>query len=158
MLVATIMGMVALTFLFGGVEERQRNPNASPDSIIHDQQIEVRLKQNRMGHYVTTGEINRQEVEFLLDTGATDVVVPEELARRLKLPRGHRGRAMTANGPVTIYNTRIDELAIGEIRLYDIEASINPSMEGAILLGMSALRQVEFTQRDKILTLTQWAD
>jgi aspartyl protease family protein len=153
--VGLILGMVFLTYFFGGVEENQRNPNADPNSFVYSESIEVPLKRNRQGHYVLIGQINGENVEFLLDTGATDVVVPESTARRLGLPYGVRGRAMTANGPITIYQTRIDELHLGEILLTNIDASINPSMEGAILLGMSALGQIEFSQRADTLTLRQ---
>jgi aspartyl protease family protein len=155
MAVGLILGMVFLTYFFGGVEENQRNPNADPNSFVYSESIEVPLKRNRQGHYVLIGQINGENVEFLLDTGATDVVVPESTARRLGLPYGVRGRAMTANGPITIYQTRIDELHLGEILLTNIDASINPSMEGAILLGMSALGQIEFSQRADTLTLRQ---
>jgi aspartyl protease family protein len=62
---------------------------------------------------------------------------------------------MTANGPVTIYQTRIDELHLGKIRLTNIDASINPNMGGAILLGMTALGQIEFSQQADTLTLKQ---
>jgi len=157
MTVGVVLGMVILTFFFGGVEENQRNPNSDPTSLIFSESIEVPLKRNRQGHYLLVGQINGEDVEFLLDTGATDVVVPERTARRLGLPYGIRGRAMTANGPVTIYQTRIDELHLGKIRLTNIDASINPSMEGAILLGMSALGQIEFSQQADTLTLKQTA-
>ncbi|MBO6554941.1 MAG: TIGR02281 family clan AA aspartic protease [Pseudomonadales bacterium] len=155
MAIACIIGLALLTVFFSGVEERQRNPNADPSSMVYENQVEVPLKQNRQGHYVVTGTINGERVEFLLDTGATDVVVPEQIAQRLGLPYGQRGRAMTANGAVTIYNTRIDALTIGDIELRDVNASINPSMQGAILLGMSALRQIEFVQQGRTLTLRQ---
>ena len=155
MTVGVVLGMVILTFLFGGVEEHQRNPNSDPTSLVYSEGIEVPLKRNRQGHYMLVGQINGEDVEFLLDTGATDVVVPESTARKLGLPYGVHGRAMTANGPVTIYQTRIDELHLGKIKLTNINASINPSMEGAILLGMSALGQIEFSQQADILTLKQ---
>ena len=155
MTVGVVLGMVFLTFFFGGVEENRRNPNSSPSSLIHSESIEVPLKRNRQGHYLLVGHINGEDVEFLLDTGATDVVVPASTARRLGLPYGTRARAMTANGPVTIYQTRIDELHLGKIRLTNIDASINPNMEGAILLGMTALGQIEFSQQADILTLKQ---
>ena len=58
---------------------------------------------------------------------------------------------------MTIYQTRIDELHLGEIRLTNIDASINPNMEGAILLGMTALGQIEFSQQADTLTLKQTA-
>jgi aspartyl protease family protein len=157
MTVGVILGMVFMTFFFGGVEENRRNPNSDPTSLIHPESIEVPLKRNRQGHYRLVGQINGEDVEFLLDTGATDVVVPASTARRLGLPYGMRGRAMTANGPVTIYQTRIDELHLGKIRLTNIDASINPNMEGAILLGMTALGQIEFSQRADTLTLKQTA-
>ena len=157
MTVGVVLGMVFLTFFFGGVEENRRNPNSSPSSLIHPESIEVPLKRNRQGHYLLVGQINGEDVEFLLDTGATDVVVPASTARRLGLPYGTRARAMTANGPVTIYQTRIDELHLGKIRLTNIDASINPNMEGAILLGMTALGQIEFSQQADTLTLKQIA-
>ena len=157
MTVGVVLGMVILTFFFGGVEENRRNPNSDPTALIQPESIEVPLKRNRQGHYLLVGQINGEDVEFLLDTGATDVVVPASTARRLGLPYGIRGRAMTANGPVTIYQTRIDELHLGKIRLTNIDASINPNMEGAILLGMTALGQIEFSQRADTLTLKQTA-
>ena len=157
MTVGVVLGMVFLTFFFGGVEVNRRNPNSSPSSLIHSESIEVPLKRNRQGHYLLVGQINGEDVEFLLDTGATDVVVPASTARRLGLPYGTRARAMTANGPVTIYQTRIDELHLGKIRLTNIDASINPNMEGAILLGMTALGQIEFSQQADTLTLKQIA-
>jgi len=156
MTIAVVLGMVLLTFYFTGVEERQRNPNQAPQSLVYSQAIEVLLKRNRQGHYLVIGSINGREVEFLLDTGATDVVVPERTAKRLGLAYGRRGRAMTANGAITIFQTRIAKLQIGEITLYDIDASINPAMgSGAILLGMSALSKIEFSQRGNTLTLRQ---
>ena len=114
------------------------------------------MQRNRFGHYLVNGQINNSPVAFLLDTGATDVVVPEDTAKRLNLPYGYRSQAMTANGQVTIYRTKINELQIGEIRLYNVDASINPAMaDGAILLGMSALSKIEFTQSGNTLTLRQ---
>ena len=154
--IAIIIGMAMLTWFFAGIEESKYNPNTKPVSLVNTEKIEVPLQRNRFGHYLVTGQINGNPVGFLLDTGATDVVIPEVTAKRLNLPFGRRGQAMTANGRVTIYRTKISELQIGEIRLYNVEASINPAMtDGAILLGMSALGKIEFTQTGNILTLRQ---
>ena len=155
MTVGVILGMVLLTIIFGDLQDKRRNPNLDPTSLIKPKSIEVPLKRNRNGHYLLAGRINGKTVEFLLDTGATDVVVPETTARRLGLPYGARGKAMTANGAVTIYQTRIARLDLGQIKLTNIDASINPSMKGAILLGMSALSQIDFTQQADTLTLKQ---
>ena len=106
-----------------------------------------------------TGTINRQPAEFLLDTGATDVVIPASLAGALKVSRGRPLRAMTANGPITVYETRLEELSIGAITLHDVRANINTAMQASeILLGMSALKQIEFVQRGDSLTLTQYLE
>lgn len=156
MTVGIIMGMAILTWYFNGVEEKQRNPNMIPDSQVFAQSVEVPLQRNRQGHYMVTGRINGSSVDFLLDTGATDVVIPEPIAQQLQLNYGRAGQAMTANGVVTVYQTVIRELTIGEIRLYDVRASINPAMRnGEILLGMSALGQIEFIQQGDQLTLRQ---
>ena len=153
---ACVLGMFALTWFFSGVEQDQRNPNREPKSLMSQTTIEVNLKKNRQGHYMVNGQINNRPAEFLLDTGATDVVVPEYLAQQLNLKKGRPGTAITANGAVRVYETNIDTLNIGEIRLYNVRASINPAMTTpGILLGMSALSRIEFSHQDNSLTLRQ---
>ena len=157
LLVACVIGMALMTVFFADLEEQQRNPNRSPRSRQATNLIEVVLERNRSGHYVVTGTINNKPVEFLLDTGATDVVIPIATADYLGLVRGRRSQAMTANGPISVYSTALAELTIGEIRLHDIRASINPQMQPqGILLGMSALKQIEFLQQGDVLTLRQY--
>ncbi|GAB5380901.1 MAG: TIGR02281 family clan AA aspartic protease [Aliiglaciecola sp.] len=149
-----IVGLVLLTSFFVGVLERQHNPNQNPISQVEGQSIEVKLKRNRMGHYVATGFINNQPVTFLLDTGATNVSVPAHLAGELGLVAGQRYTASTANGNVTVAQTTIDQLDLGGIQLNDVRASINPGMrEDEVLLGMSVLKHLEFTQRGDWLIL-----
>ena len=150
-----VLGLALLTMIFDGVLDGARNPNSEPMTSINALgQVEVVLKSNRQDQYVMTGRINAVPAEFILDTGATDVVIPPGLARASGLEYGYESQAMTANGLVSIYSTNIDELTLGGITLYDVRASINPSMhESMVLLGMSALRQIEFNQRGSQLTL-----
>jgi len=157
------MMAIAWVFIFGilivffdDVVEEQINPNQSPDSRLNANSIEVILEPNRQNHYVVTGTINNKRVDFLLDTGATNVSVPLPLADKLGLKKGPAGIASTANGDVMVYSTRIDTLTIGDIRLNNVRASINPGMEeDIILLGMTALSQIEFAQRGNTLILRQ---
>jgi len=93
-------------------------------------------------------------VVFLLDTGATFVAVPQQLASQLQLKKGHAISISTANGRSKGYITRLKTLSIGQIQLYNIKAIITPNLE-EILLGMSALKQLEFTQRANELTIRQ---
>jgi len=156
MALACMLGIGMLTLFFSEVEEQQRNPNQRPVTEMAATTRQVALERNRSGHYMVTGNINRQAAEFLLDTGATDVVVPADIASQLGLQRGRKARAMTANGPITVFETRISELSIGDITLFNVRASINPAMPPPqILLGMSALKQIEFVQRGDSLTLIQ---
>lgn len=147
---------VLLAMFFNDWLGEQQNPNQSPISINNAGTIEVTLLPNRQHHYVVNGSINAHPVVFLLDTGATDVVIPERLAQKIGLQRGMRQYATTANGTVAVYRTHLDTLKIGEILLRDIDASINPGMDKpVVLLGMSALRKVEFAQKGDTLILRQ---
>lgn len=149
-----LTGLVLLTFFFSDVLERQINPNQNPKSSVDGNSVEVKLKRNRMGHYVATGLINGQPVTFLLDTGATNVSVPAHLAEELGLVAGRSYTASTANGNVTVYQTQLERLDLGSIMLTNVKASINPGMrEDEVLLGMSVLKHLEFTQRGDWLIL-----
>ncbi|HSS65049.1 MAG TPA: TIGR02281 family clan AA aspartic protease [Gammaproteobacteria bacterium] len=159
-------GMIVLAWLlilgilsayFSGWLGEQRNPNQSIETLVTAGGArEVVLKQNRFGHYVASGQINGVSATFLLDTGATDVSVPAELAEKAGLEAGPPARAQTAAGVITTRMTRIDRVELGGIVLEDVRAHINPRMRGdEVLLGMSFLRQLEFTQRGDELTLRQ---
>lgn len=155
---AWIIGLLLLTQFFAHWQKEQINPNTEPQSTVNqDGRRDVILQRNRSGHYVTVGFINGQPVTLMLDTGATDVVIPESIAKSLGLNRLAYSQASTANGTIPVYKTRIDRLSIGNIQLHDVPASINPAMSGkqAILLGMSALKQLEMVQKNQTLTLIQ---
>ncbi|MDP5053410.1 MAG: TIGR02281 family clan AA aspartic protease [Congregibacter sp.] len=150
--------MALLMLYFGDVVERQRNPNRSVDTQVTAQGVrEVKLRRNRMGHYVSAGTINGEDVVFLLDTGATGVAIPAALAERLALPRGRPILTNTANGSTRSYLTRLGEVAVGDIQLQNVDASITPGLQmQEVLLGMSFLKHIEFSQRGNTLTLRQY--
>ncbi len=146
-----------LTLLFGNLLDWQYNPNQTFSSRTLDNGIaEIRLLQNRQGHYLANGAINGHAVVFLLDTGASTVSIPQNLAQRIGLKEGSVTRSQTANGMISTYRTRLDSVELGAIKLHNISASINPHMQGSeVLLGMSFLRKLELIQRDGTLTLRQ---
>lgn len=151
---AWIIGLLFLYWLFDDMLQEQFNPNQNVQSTRNGEVIEVVLEQNRAGHYVATGAINNHRVLFLLDTGATQVAIPQNVAAAIGLPRGSQIMVNTANGRATAYRTQLDTLQFGDIVLRDVAATIVPGMGGEqILLGMSALKQVEFSQRGKMLTI-----
>jgi aspartyl protease family protein len=153
---AWVAGIGLLTLLFQGELESRFNPNTKPlVQLGPDGLKEVVLERNAQGHYVADGMINDTRVTFLIDTGATDVAIPEALAERLRLGRQRGGISQTANGPVAVWQTVLRQVRLGSIELNDVRAVIVPSMgaRDPVLLGMSFLRRLEFSQRAGQLTL-----
>ena len=157
MVIAWLVFLVLVGFYFQGVIEQRRNPNQALETRQLGNAREVVLQRNRAGHYVTSGEINGQPVVFMLDTGATGVAIPGGIARRLQLPLGQRFATQTANGTGTAYATRLDSVKVGEIELRDVAAGVTPGLTTEeILLGMSFLKHIEFSQRGNRLILRQY--
>lgn len=155
-LIAWIILFAFLAHWFNNYLSEQAHPNQNLVSTQTAEGVELKLLPNRQHHYIVDGRINGHAVTFMLDTGATDVVIPAKLATSIGLKPGYRSFARTANGSVAVYATTIDALEIGAISLSAVPASINPGMEEPIvLLGMSALRRIEFAQRGDILILRQ---
>lgn len=135
------------------------NPNRTPATVNTPGGVEVILRANPQHHYLVSGSINGYPVTFLLDTGASEVVVPATVAKHIGLTEGMPSIATTANGRVTVYSTALKSVAIGGIHFSDIQASINPGLkEPVVLLGMSALHRIAFSQRGDMLVLRQQQD
>lgn len=118
----------------------------------------VTLKRNRAGHFEAPGQINGEPVTFLLDTGATYVAVPSELAKMLSLAPGRRAWFNTANGRVEGNLTQLDEVVLGGIQMNNVQGSISPGMErDTVLLGMSFLNQlaIEIRGGEMVLRLPE---
>ncbi|MCW9031698.1 MAG: retroviral-like aspartic protease family protein, partial [Gammaproteobacteria bacterium] len=80
----------------------------------------------------------------------------DKIAKKLKLKYGQERRYQTANGIIIGNLTELNQVSIGTIQLQNIRASINPNMNhDEILLGMSFLKNIEFTQRGDTLILRQ---
>jgi len=116
------------------------------------------LEQDRNGHYQVEGQINNQSVNFLVDTGATDVAVPESMARALGLDFGPKVQVMTAAGPSQAWMTRLNEVSIGGIRRRNVRATITSGEFKGVLLGMSFLRHYSLRQQDGKLVISEGLD
>jgi aspartyl protease family protein len=155
---AAAIVLALLAGLFQNELDNQRNPNREVAArSIEGGGSEVVLQRNRQGHYVASGRINGQPFEFLLDTGATTVAIPVAVANRLGLKRGAPVRLHTANGEVSGWLTQLDSVSIGPLTLSNVRATIGPGLQdGQILLGMSVLRRLDFTQSgDKLVLRTR---
>lgn len=151
-----VFGLVG--YYFQSWLEQQSNPNQTVNTTAgqNGEQV-VELKRNRYGHYVTAGTINNEPVVFMVDTGASDISVPASIAKRIGLKRGREVTYQTANGPAVNYATQLQQVAVGGIELNNVRASINPNVESdEILLGMTFLKSLEFSQQGDSLILRQY--
>jgi aspartyl protease family protein len=152
--IAWLLILGGLYWYFSDRQARDANPN--PASVIDVQRGELTLTRNRAGHYVADGEINGRRVTFLLDTGATSVALPLALGRELGLKRGAAVTLQTANGAAPGYQTRLARVRLGPLELTDVGAVMSDGLDADfVLLGMSFLKRVEFTQRGDQLILRQ---
>jgi len=148
--------LLVTAFIFNDVLKDINNPNQALSISVNEYgEQEIVLERNRYGHYLATGQINDQSVEFLLDTGATLVAIPEHIAQQLNLKKGRSFQSQTANGLSTSYATTIDKLTLGGIVMNNVPASISSGMDfDEILLGMSFLKHLELTQQGKLLRIS----
>ena len=155
-ILAWVITLGLLTLVFSNVLDKKYNPNQNVSTNYIGATKEVVLQSSTHGHYVATGAINNRPVVFFVDTGASFISIPERIANRLQLEKGAVIRSTTANGVISTYATLLDEVSVGEIKLHDVKATINPHMSGdEILLGMSFLRQLEVIHKDGELTIRQ---
>lgn len=102
----------------------------------------ITLPQQPDGHYYAVLEVNGEPMRFLVDTGATDIVMTREAARIAGLPMESlvfSGRAGTANGTVRVAPVRLREVTLGPVTDRDVRAMVNDGELDMPLLGMSYL-------------------
>jgi len=157
MIIALWVLLLGFGTFFGQKWMDKRNRGQIPTNISDSNgKRSVQLEADRRGHYVVAGLVNGQHVTFLVDTGASGVSIPGKIAKKLNLKPGLEFPVNTANGTIMVRQTSIEKLAIGELTLENVQASINSSMDGEVgLLGMTFLRHFELVQRDDLLTIRE---
>lgn len=104
---------------------------------------ELRIRSSVDGHFWIRAEVNGQPVRFLIDTGASDVVLSAQTAQRVGIDVEQLSFdriAMTANGPVRSAIVRLGTLRIGSVVRDRLTASVTQGPLEVNLLGMSFLR------------------
>ncbi len=118
---------------------------------------EIRFPASTDGHFWVEARIDGTPIRFLIDTGASNIVLSPADARRIGFdPAGLRftGFAETANGTVRTAAVQLGSIEIGPIRIDDLGASVNQAEMRGSLLGMSFLERLEsFEIRDGALIL-----
>jgi aspartyl protease family protein len=147
------MGCMAIYGLWGDIS-RDYGRKSLP---ITQQDGAIALPRASDGHYYVTANVNGTEIEFLVDTGASDIVLSRLDAARIgfDLERlAFLGSARTANGVVPIAYGRLKTIRLGNHLDQAVSVSINGGEMDKSLLGMSYLGRfgrIEMTQDQLIL-------
>ncbi|MFM7444663.1 MAG: TIGR02281 family clan AA aspartic protease [Tabrizicola sp.] len=110
--------------------------------IVDDGSVEV--PQAGDGHYYLTLTVDGTAVPFMVDTGATGMVLSARDAERLGIDIGSLmflGEASTANGVVRTAQVTLDRVELGPFRNNQFRAFVTEGMLEQSLLGMDYLRQ-----------------
>ena len=115
----------------------------------------VVLTADSQGHFMPPGQINGRQVQFMVDTGATQVVLSESDAKRinLKYEQGRKVNVNTANGGAVGYQVRLESVRIGEAQVFDVPAIVLPQPMAFVLLGNSFLSRFQMQRTNDQLTL-----
>jgi aspartyl protease family protein len=130
---------------FGSLRERfsaelipARGTETGPSSIAYSAEAD--------GHYHVYGAIDGSSVRFMVDSGATDIVLSPDDARMLGMQPDQLDytlQAQTANGTVRGAPIRLKTLKVGPIVMHDIPATVNEAEMPVSLLGMEFLRRLK---------------
>jgi len=116
----------------------------------------VRIPSNR-GMYRTNGQINGRSVDFLVDTGATVIAMSRPTADRLQIQYRETGtpiKVSTASELQNAWHVKLNTVTVGGITLHQVDGTvIDTEHDQAILLGMSFLNRVKFSQEQGVVVL-----
>jgi aspartyl protease family protein len=94
------------------------------------------------GHFYADLLIEGQSINFLIDTGATTMVLTKSDVARIGIDPAalvYSGQALTANGAVRTATVRLSEVELGPHRDLDFAAEVNDGDLDISLLGMTYL-------------------
>ena len=129
-----------------------------PSSAINlgENKISINISSNQ--HFYVDLKINGQNVHFMIDTGASDIVLSEKDAKKVGIDLAKLSYDKiyeTANGNTFGASSRVKTIELQGLVIYNAAVSVNNSDLETSLLGMSFLRnfkKYEFYQDKLVLT------
>lgn len=132
---------------------------ALPPQVSYSEDGTIEIPISYDGHFYVTALVNGAEIDFVVDTGASDLVLSQKDAITAGLDVENLdfyGRAMTANGEVRTAPVRLDSVALGAFDDKNVRARVNGGDLDISLLGMSYLnRYPTITMTRNQLTLSR---
>lgn len=154
---AAIWGVIFVGVIAGvGLWSDIRDDVAPRQMAVGDGVIEV--PRGPDGHYHLVLTLNGKSVPFIVDTGASGIVLSQEDAARIGIdPESlvYSGSATTANGVVQTARAEVADMRLGEITDRDVTVYVNGGVMDGSLLGMDYLqrfRRIEIEDGRLVLT------
>lgn len=132
-------GAIAAYGLWGDIAQTVR-----PQQVVFAEANRIVVPRNPNGHYYINAEVNGTMVSFVLDTGATSLVLTKEDAAQAGLDvddLSYYSRAMTANGEVRTAPVRLDRITLGGVTDNNVPAVVNEGEMSNSLMGMTYLQR-----------------
>lgn len=107
------------------------------------------------GHFINSGTINGQPMQYMVDTGASTVAIGRSDADRMgiKYQNGQPVRMSTANGVAQAWRVKLDNIRIGDVEVFGVEAVVTPQAMPFVLLGNSFLGEFQMTRTNDQMVL-----
>ncbi len=131
------VGVIAAAGLWPSISDR-----AVPRQAYVGDSIEI--PRSIDGHYYLSLVVNGAPLRFVVDTGASGMVLTRQDASRVGINPdrlAYLGRANTANGAVPIADVTLDAVTLNGVTDRRVRASVNGGEMDTSLLGMSYLQR-----------------
>ena len=121
-------------------------PAYEPRQPVHSGRS-LTLDADRQGHFKVEARIEGRSIDFLVDTGASLVIMRESDAARIGVRpfiRDYTATVSTANGKIKAAPFKLDRIEVGGITVYDVPGLVLP--DDALwqnLLGVSFLSRLK---------------
>lgn len=149
------VSILAFWFAVMGVVYLAMDHYRKPQAAVVTAQGELRVHRHRDGHFYVEGAVNGKPLTFLIDTGASSVVVSEEFARSAGLQDGQPATFNTANGKLQGRLVRGVPVSAGpfSVSAATVGVGLVGSRSDHGLLGQSFLSRFDMSISKKELVL-----
>jgi len=159
---SAITGVLLLGYTFRysfGDVAAQIHSELVPGAPVQTGPHELILTADNGGNFFVYGEVNGTRIRFVVDTGASDIVLSPADARRagidmnqLTFDRVYE----TANGMGRGAAVVLDHLVIGPISERNVRASVNGTPMSASLLGLAFLKSLKSFEVSRDRLVLHW--
>lgn len=142
---AAIWALIFLgaVLVVGFSSDLQRMLTGAPQQVDDNT---IALSQGRSGHFEAVLTVNGTDIRFLVDTGATNLVLSRRDAEAAGIDTQGLNYVLptqTANGRIMSAPVRLDRVTLGAFIDRDVPATVNGGDLGISLLGMSYLERYD---------------